>query len=220
MQPGSSLQPLEAPVGDSGREAILDAVIDLLNCEGYGGVQLRAVAKSARVGLDTIYRFFPSRDELIIHGVARWMNLNGYAELAPPPEHVTLYEGLMALFRHVFEPWERNPRMLEAYYRARSAPGGQRLDSQGIAVLTPVSQALFARADREYAEDVRMLLRNVIYAALGRFVHGDLAITDVLPLIERAVHRLTGDNADLADRKAGSTGRGRSAADGLARTGR
>ncbi len=201
MQPRPNPQLVAAPVREAGPEAILDAVIELLNSEGYSAVQLRAVAKSARVGLDTIYRFFPSRDELIIHAVARWMNLNGYAELAPPSEHVTLYEGLMALFRHVFEPWERNPRMLEAYYRARSAPGGQRLDSQGITVLTPASQILFARADREYAEDVRMLLRNVIYAALGRFAHGDLAITDILPLIDRAVLRLTGDNADLATRK-------------------
>jgi TetR/AcrR family transcriptional regulator, cholesterol catabolism regulator len=204
---GDNTEPVGEETGDSGRQAILDVVIELLNSDGYGGVQLRTVAKRARVGLDTIYRFFPGRDELIFQAVARWMNLNGYSELEAPADDVSLYDGLMALFRHIFEPWERNPRMLEAYYRARSAPGGQRLDSQGITVLTPVSLALFARADRQYADDVRVLLRNVTYAALGRFVHGDLEITGILPLIERAVRRLTADNAHLANRDAGRTGR-------------
>ena len=34
-----------------------------------------------------------------------------------------VYDGLMRGLRYVFEPWERNPRMLEAYHRARTGPG-------------------------------------------------------------------------------------------------
>src|SRR5471032_3097105 len=104
-------------------DAIVAVVQDLLESDGYDAVQLREVARRARVSLATIYRLFSSRDELIVTSIERWMSTNSYAELALPEPGESVYDGLMRGLRYVFEPWERNPRMLEAYHRAHRAGG-------------------------------------------------------------------------------------------------
>ena len=43
-----------------------------------------------------------------------------------------------------------------------------------------------------------MIVGNVVNAAVGAVAQGALPIDQILPLIERTVHRLTTDNAALA----------------------
>ena len=100
--------------------------------------------------------------------------------------------------RYVFEPWERNPRMLEAYHHARLDPGGKRLDRQGMNAIMPNAAALLADADPAYVEDVTLILKNMAYAVVGRFAAGNLDITAILPTLEHAVYRLTADNETIA----------------------
>jgi TetR/AcrR family transcriptional regulator, cholesterol catabolism regulator len=175
-------------------DAIVAVVQDLLETGGYDAVQLREVARRARVSLATIYRLFSSRDELIVTSIEQWMSMKSYAELALPDAGESVYEGLMRGLRYVFEPWERNPRMLEAYHRARTGPGGRRLDRQGLQAVMPNVNALLEHADPTYVEDLNLILRNVAYAVIGRFAAGSLDITAILPTLERAVFRLTADN--------------------------
>jgi len=182
-------------------DAIVAVVQDLLESDGYDAVQLREVARRARVSLATIYRLFSSRDALIVTSIERWMSTNSYAELAPPAADESLYDGLMRGLRYVFEPWERNPRMLEAYHHARTGPGGKRLDRQGMQAIMPNAAALLEHADPEYAHDLDLILRNMAYAVIGRFAAGTLDITAILPTLERAVFRLTANN-EIAARDA------------------
>jgi AcrR family transcriptional regulator len=169
-----------------------------LESGGYDAVQLREVARRARVSLATIYRLFPTRAELIVTAIEQWMSTNCYAELAPPHAGESLYDGLMRGLRYVFEPWERNPRMLEAYHRARLDPEGKRLDRQGMRAIMPNAVALLENAEPAYAADIDLILKNVSYAVVGRFAAGALDITAILPTLERAVYRLTADNEALA----------------------
>ena len=179
-------------------EEIVAVVQGLLEAGGYEAVHLRDVARRASVSLATIYRFFPTRDLLIVTAIEQWMSAGSYADLAPPEPGESLYDGLMRGLRYVFEPWERSPRMLEAYHRARSGPGGQRLDAQGMAAIMPLARAALAEADPEYAHDIDVILRNMAYAVIGRFASGTLDITAILPTLERAVFRLTADNETAA----------------------
>jgi TetR/AcrR family transcriptional regulator, cholesterol catabolism regulator len=179
-------------------DAIVAVVQDLLETDGYDAVQLREVARRARVSLATIYRLFSSRDELIVTSIERWMSTNSYAELALPEPGESVYDGLMRGLRYVFEPWERNPRMLEAYHRARTGPGGRRLDRQGMKAILPNATALLQDADAEYAKDIDLILKNMAYAVIGRFAAGTLDITAILPTLERAVFRLTANNETAA----------------------
>jgi AcrR family transcriptional regulator len=52
-------------------QAILDATLALLAEEGYGGLSLEQVAARARVGKTTIYRRWPSKQDLVIEAVSR-----------------------------------------------------------------------------------------------------------------------------------------------------
>ncbi|QBS39513.1 TetR family transcriptional regulator [Nocardia sp. CS682] len=176
-------------------QAIIDVVLELLESDGYDAVQLREVARRAHVSLATVYKYFPDRDALMIAAVERWMATNSYAGMEQPPAHESLYDGLMRVLGYVFEPWERNPRMLEAYHRARATENGHRLDNQGINAILPVASPLFERADPSYLEDVALILANMAYALIGRYADGSLEITEILPILERTVRRLTSDNS-------------------------
>jgi AcrR family transcriptional regulator len=180
------------------REVIVRVVVELLESGGYDAVQVRAVAKLARVSQSTIYKFFPTRDDLIVTAVGLWMEANTYSRVADPPPGMSLYEGLMWVFRQVFEPWEQNPRMLEAYCRARAGPGGDRLDLEGKAAVEPVSRAMLAQLDPAYAEDLTDILSNVAFAIMARFAAGEVTVADMLPLLDRTVFRLTTNNEALA----------------------
>ncbi|GAB2659481.1 TetR family transcriptional regulator [Nocardia goodfellowii] len=183
------------PKAASTAQLIIDVVLELLESEGYDAVQLREVARRAHVSLATVYKHFADRDELMVAAVERWMATNSYAGMERPPAHENLADGLMRVLRYVFEPWERNPRMLEAYHRARGTAGGHRLDNQGINAILPVASPLFERADPSYLEDVALVLANMAYALIGRFADGSLEITEILPIFERTVRRLTSDNS-------------------------
>jgi TetR/AcrR family transcriptional regulator, cholesterol catabolism regulator len=172
-------------------EDIVNVVLDLLETGGYDAVQLRVVAQRARVSLATIYRQFTTRNELIVAAIEQWMAANCYAEVSAPPPDETLYEGLMRVLRYVYEPWEQSPRILEAYHRARTGPGGRHLDRQGKAVIDPAARAVLADVDPAFIADLDLVLKNMTYAVVGRFTDGSLDFTEILPTLERAVFHLT-----------------------------
>ena len=119
------------------------------------------------------------------------MDENRYAGLATqthrPDESV--YDGLMRVFRTILEPWERHPDMLRAYHRARSAPGGQKLVSRGLDAVVPAAMAVLADAD--LLDDLPPIVSNLAYGLVARFAAGEIAITEILPTLQRALFRLT-----------------------------
>lgn len=180
-------------------DVIVGVVLELLESGGYDAVQLRDVARRAHVSLATVYKLFTNRDDLVVTALERWMATNCYADVAPPAPDETLYDGLMRTLRYVFEPWERSPRLLEAYHRARMGPGGPRLDRQGTAAIEPAGRAVLAAAAAPaYVEDVELILTFMTDAVIGRFATGTLDITSVLPTLERTVFRLTTNNEPTA----------------------
>lgn len=172
-------------------DPIIETVVDLLDTEGYEAVQLREVARRARVSLATIYKRYATRDELIVAALEWWMETNRYAGLAAPATGSSVYSNLMAIFRTIFEPWEQHPQMLRSYFRARSGPGGKRLIQRGLDAVLPVARAVTAQLDPEFAQDLELILTGVVFGFLGRFAEGEIDVTGIVPGIERAVFRLT-----------------------------
>jgi len=179
---------------DARADAIIDVVVDLLESEGYEAVQVRTVARRARISLATLYELFGTLDQLILAAVERWMEANAYAGLTMPEPGESPYETMVRVLRTVFEPWEQHPRMLEAYHWARSGPGGERLVLKGMAIVKPIVEAALPGADPEYLSDIEMIHGHVTRAAIARFAQGEIAVTDILPILERALFRLTTDN--------------------------
>lgn len=173
---------------------IIDIVLDLMESEGYEAVQLREVARRAHMSLATVYKHFADRDDLIVAAVEHWMATHAYTGMQQPKPGETLHDGLMRVLGYVFQPWERNPKMLEAYHRARTGPSGQRLDRQGIDAMHPIIAELIRNADPTYVEDIALVLSTMTYALIGRFADHNLEITEILPILDRAVYRLTHNN--------------------------
>lgn len=182
--------------GAAGRPAdpILDIVVEMLDTEGYESVQLREVARRARVSLATIYKRYGTRDELIVAALDGWMDANRYARLPSligdlPGE--SIYADLMHVMRTIFEPWERHPLMLRSYFQARSGPGGKRLIQRGVDAVVPVAKAVLAQADPGFAKDLELILTGAVYGFLTRFAQGEIDVTDIVPGIERTVFWVT-----------------------------
>ncbi|CAI7977341.1 TetR/AcrR family transcriptional regulator, cholesterol catabolism regulator [Frankia sp. Hr75.2] len=179
-------------------DAVLRVVLELLESGGHDAVQIREVVRRAHVSPLTIYKLFPSRDELVVAALQQWLTVNSCAPVSPPAPGESLYDGLMRVFRHVFEPWERSPRILEAYHRARNGPGGRKLDQQAMGAIEPVARAILVGGDPDYIDDIGLILTNMAYAVVGQFANGELDITAILPTLERAVFRLTTNNEPAA----------------------
>ena len=181
-------------VGQHQVDPIIEIVVDLLDTEGYEAVQLREVAKRARVSLATIYKRYATRDELIVAALEWWMETNRYAGLAAPANFTpgsSVYSDLMTMFRTIFEPWEQHPLMLRSYFRARSGPGGKRLIQRGLDAVLPATKVILAQLDPGFARDLELILTGVVFGFLGRFTEGEIDVTEIVPGIERAVFRLT-----------------------------
>lgn len=169
---------------------ILEGVEELLESNGYDGWQIRDVADKARVSLATIYKHFPSRDELILATVERWMGEHVYRPIRARAPGEPLFDALMRMFRTIFQPWERHPMMLDAFVRASSGTGGERLHAQGLASVGPMAEA-FEGLDPSDAADLSEILTNVTFGAMLRYTMGAIPVSGILPAIERTLSWLT-----------------------------
>jgi hypothetical protein len=124
----------------------------------------------------------------------RWLDANAYAELTMPEPNESPYETMVRVLRTVFEPWEQHPRMLEAYHRAVTSGSGDQLVIHGLAIVKPIVEAALPDADPQYLRDVELIHGHVVRAVIARFADGEIAITDVLPILERTLFRLTTNN--------------------------
>ena len=177
---------------------IIGEVLRVIESEGYDAVELRGVARQTHLSLTTIYRLFPSREDMIIAAVETWMAGNSWSDLTGPKEGESVYDTTMRILRQVFEPWERNPRALEAYYRALESPKGRGLQTQTSA-FGGVFRALLGDDSSEFFDDLELILTHVAFGLIGTFVKGELDIMTVLPTLERAVFRLTNNNVPDAE---------------------
>ncbi|MEZ0053929.1 AcrR family transcriptional regulator [Mycobacterium sp. MAA66] len=173
-------------------DRLLDVVVEMLAAEGYDAVQLREVARRARTSLATIYKRYPTREDLILAGLESWMQQNRYSGVSAGPRApgVSLYDALMDLFRSIFEPWERHPEMLTAYFRVRSSANGQTLFRFGLDIVAPAGLEILSGVDDEFVADLEAVVTSIIYGLLGRHSAGEIAVTDILPILDRTVYWL------------------------------
>ncbi|MBB2992835.1 AcrR family transcriptional regulator [Mycolicibacterium iranicum] len=174
-------------------DRLLAAVIEILETEGYDAVQLREVARRARSSLATIYKRYATREDLILAALEVWLDTYRYSEVSPHRRAAgeSLYSALMALFRTIFEPWERNPGMLVAYFHARASSRGQQLFRRGLDIVAPAGLELLVDVDDDFVADLNTIISSVVYGLLGRFVAGEIEATDILPALDRTVYWLT-----------------------------
>ena len=147
---------------------ILDVVAALLESNGYDGWQLDDVAENARVSLATIYKHFPSRGELIVAALERWMEIHAYGPLRAVPRRTT--------FRCAHPDVANNLRTMgEApgdVGRIHARPLGRRGRTLACARqrFRGSDERCLRRADPSDAADLGDILANVTFGALSRYV--------------------------------------------------
>ena len=175
------------------RDRILDIVVGILETEGYDAVQLREIARRSRTSLSTIYKRYPTRDHLILAALESWMDENRYAGLAQQhhDSDESIYDGLMRVLGTIFEPWERHPEMLKAYYRSRSSTGRELILNRGLDIVVPAAMEVLDGVDEDFVADLDSVVSTLVFGLSGRFAAGEIVITDILPAIERTVRWFT-----------------------------
>jgi AcrR family transcriptional regulator len=185
---------------DPTRTSILDVTLELLESHGDEALQLRDVAKQARVSLSTVYKHFPSRDELVVAALERWMDAHVYRSMPAADPTKPLADLLVEGFRHLFEPWLAHPTMLTAFLRASLLPGGDRLGQQGTAAAGPAIASYFQGYDPQLARDVGTVLGHLTSGLLGQFAAGRADVAEIIGVYEVAVRRLTAGAVQIAHR--------------------
>jgi TetR/AcrR family transcriptional regulator, cholesterol catabolism regulator len=172
---------------------VIDIVNELLESGGYESVQVREVAKRAKISLVTLYSLYPSRDELIVAAVESWLRDNVFTEKVSISHDASLGEALVELMSTVMRPWEQHPRMLEALFRARESPGSHRLKVRGYEFAETVLAPAIKNADPNFVSDLFMILSHVNSSVMAGCARGEIPIADALPIMERTIYRLTSD---------------------------
>ncbi|WP_353471330.1 TetR/AcrR family transcriptional regulator [Salipiger sp. H15] len=80
--------------------AVLDAAAEILSEAGIAGLRMEAVAKRARAGKATLYRWWPTRGALLLALYRRRKPVDAYADTG------TLEGDLAAVFAQVFAHWQ------------------------------------------------------------------------------------------------------------------
>jgi AcrR family transcriptional regulator len=181
---------------DARLAAIVDVVAEILTDSGYDGLQLRDVARRARVSLSTIYEYFPSRDELILAAIERWAEQNVYSQLPQVRLEEPLCDRLVHFFRALLAPWMRNPNMLAVRARAALLPTSESLWSQGLEAARP--DVWFEGYDPQLRDDVSVILAYMTHGLLSALASGRVDAAEMLAIYERTVIRLT-EGAELLD---------------------
>jgi AcrR family transcriptional regulator len=174
------------------RARVLQAVLDLAHEGGYDAIQLRAISDRTGISSDTVYRYFGSRDQLVSAAVRQWSEREFVEPAGSWLDGETPAEQVLAFNRHVWEVWERNPRMLETFVRAALAEGTtpDGLAARSLETLVPHSAHALREVEPEYRADFLMIVEHFTHSAMTYVVRGQLPIGDVYPLLERTVRRL------------------------------
>jgi AcrR family transcriptional regulator len=122
VSPGGPGAPADGEVGSAAQrdrqKRILDATLALASKGGYDAVQMRAVAERADVALGTLYRYFPSKNHLLVSALAREFGrmVDRLSRTAITGD--TPYDRMLFVLRRTTRAMQRDPMLTEAMTRA------------------------------------------------------------------------------------------------------
>jgi AcrR family transcriptional regulator len=186
------------PVQRQRRQRILDAAVALAAEGGYDAVQMREVALRADVALGTLYRYFSSKEHLLVSALAG--EVAGIRDRLGerPPRGTDDAERVMDVIRRSMRSLQRQPNVIAAMLKSliSSGPGvGDTVGPIGAQMTEIVVSAMRhdnpATAARDRA--VAHVVQQVWLASLLWWAAGRAPASVVEENIGRAVGLLLGD---------------------------
>lgn len=115
------------------RTALVRAVLELAERDGYEAVTIEQIAETAEVGISTLYRYFPNKDAILLHPLAD--GIGALAEnLSARPADEPISEALGHALHDLFEKsWDADDLILRLRVQLDSTPGtrARMLDAWG-----------------------------------------------------------------------------------------
>jgi len=144
------------------RERVIRAAQELAADGGYDAVQMRDVASRGEVALGTIYRYFPSKDALLLAVMVQWLGDLEQRVTRHPPAGATTVDRIMDVLGRAVRSMDREPRLTRAVIAAMTAGDPASVDAIGevTAAMARIMQAAFP-------EDVDPALEAAAAKVLG-----------------------------------------------------
>jgi AcrR family transcriptional regulator len=172
------------------RERILHAVAGLLERDGTAELTMPLVAEAANVSLRTVYRYYPTREQLL-EAAGRWIG----AELLRQGYPESL-DDIADSFEPACAEFDRHPGLVHAMAlsqlgrQARSARRSERLQAIRTALESEVGD--LPERERRRAEAVLAYLHNMLAYTTLREEHG-LAGAEIGAAVGWAIRALVAD---------------------------
>ena len=175
------------------RQRVIDAAVELAAAGGYEAVQMRDVAERADVALGTLYRYFPSKDQLLVAALGERAGLLEQRLKQRPPAGESPADRVIDVLRRASRALEREPRVTAAMVTALSSPDPDAATTklEVYETLRSIIGGAVAAEAIDSTDDVVHVLGYVWFAALVSWVGGmrpDL-MADELELAARLLLR-------------------------------
>lgn len=174
------------------RQRLLEEALALAAEGGYEAVGMREVALQAKVALGTLYRYFPSKDALLIAAWVHWSAQIERQVTRRPLRGATPAERTYDLLRRATRALEREPRLASAVLTAgNSADPGVQEEYRALVALVSrlLAQAMAPVAD-PVASDVRDILSHVWSSALRAWAGGYASSAEMYAVLADTCHLL------------------------------
>ncbi len=177
---------------------MLDAAETLALDGGWDGVQMREVAIRAEVALGTLYRYFPSKEHLLVSVMLLEVEQLADRLAVRPPQGEDPVERVVDVLRRANRALQRQPRVTIAMIRALVA--GNTDVAPVVAAIREVMRRIIsdsldaAAPDPSGAHEVVVidLLSDVWLAALVSWISGVATSAQVISKLEDATAVLLG----------------------------
>lgn len=144
------------------RERVIRAARELGADGGYDAVQMRDVAARAEVALGTIYRYFPSKDALLLAVMVQWLgDLEQRVTERPPQGHTTVAR-IMDVLQRALRSMDREPKLTGAVISAMTAG-----DPASVSAIVEVTDTMARIMSSAFPADVDRVVEASAAKALG-----------------------------------------------------
>jgi len=144
------------------RERVVRAALELGADGGYDAVQMRDVATRAEVALGTIYRYFPSKDSLLLAVMVHWLGDLERRVSKRPPIGDTTVERIMDVLGRALGSMDRDPRLTAAVIGAMTAG-----DPASVPAINEVTRAMARIMRSAFPSDIDPALEAATAKVLG-----------------------------------------------------
>lgn len=158
----ASIAPVLTKSQAARRERVVRAALELGADGGYEAVQMRDVAARAGVALGTIYRYFPSKDALLLAVMVHWLGDLEQRVTTHPPTGATTRERIMDVLGRALGAMDRDPRLTTAVIGAMTAG-----DPASVDAIHEVTQAMARIMLPAFPDDVDPALEASTAKMLG-----------------------------------------------------